>query len=322
MLGFARTAGNRPFLTKMCASLTAPLAMTRLPPLNTLRVFDAAARHLNFSRAAVELHVTHGAVSRQVAALEEDLQCTLFIRNPRGLTATDEGIRLWRATGAALEILRNATEQVRRRPTPSALRVNVPPTLAMWWLIPRMAALHVEHPELRIEISTSIEPADFESGHYDAAIRRMTTAPKGQFAERFLEGRQIPVCSPAYRDRMALTTIAALAGATLVHTRSEPHAWERWLARNHVRPTGETMTFDQLYFALQAALDSLGVALAPAALVAEQIRIGRLCALAPMQGPATTHYGLLAPRVSDKREAVRTLGAWLIRVARDAGKNG
>ena len=289
----------------------------RLPPLNALRVFDAAARHLNFSRAADELHVTHGAVSRQVAALEESLQCTLFVRHARGLTATDEGVRLSRATGAALEILRAAAEQVRRRPTPSALRVNVPPTLAMWWLIPRMAALHVDHPELRIEIGTSTDPVDFEAGTYDAAIRRIATVPRGQVGGRFLEGRQIPVCSPAYRQQMRLTTIDALASAKLVHTRSEPHAWPRWLSRNHVRHVGETMVFDQLYFALQAALDSLGVALAPLALVEGQIGLGRLCALASPDRAVAADYALLAPRVSDKAEAVRTLAEWLKRVARD-----
>ncbi len=287
--------------------------MTRLPPLNALKAFDAAARHLSFTAAAAELHVTHGAVSRQVAALEDALKVSLFVRAGRGLKLTPEGARLARGAGAAFDTLRVAVAQVSQATPAKALRVSVPPTLAMWWLIPRMSALNDAHPHLRLDLSTSTDPVDFDSGQYDAAIRRIRQVPRGLAAERFIDARPVPVCSPAYQKRHRLRTPADLARATLVMTRSEPQAWPEWLQAHRVEraPDAPVLTFEQLYFALQAALDSLGVALAPMAIVAGEIRRRRLCPLAAPEGPVSPAYALLSPRVSPHREAIRTLGAWL-----------
>lgn len=287
--------------------------MQRLPPLNAFKAFEVAARHLSFTAAAVELHVTHGAVSRQIASLEQHLEVPLFVRGARGLKLTAEGAQLARGVGAAFEMLRSAVAQLRPAGPAAALRISVPPTLAMRWLIPRMGALHQAHPRLRIEIPTSTEPVDFESDAYDAAIRRVTRAPKGMVAERFLDGRPVPVCSPAYQKQHGLRSPADLARATLIVTRSEPQAWPDWLRQHQVADLTQaaTLTFEQLYFALQAALDSLGVALAPAAVVASEIRLGRLAALAQPEGPVSPAYALLWPRASPRREAIATLGAWL-----------
>lgn len=285
--------------------------MDRLPPLNGLKAFAAAARHLSFTAAAVELHVTHGAVSRQVAALEAHLGTALFIRGARALALTESGARLARAAGAAFDILRAAAAEVGRSRAAAALRISVPPTLAMRWLIPRMGALHQAHPDLRIELSTSIEPADFGGDPYDAAIRRVGRVTTGLRAERFLDARAVPVCSPKYKKQFHLRGPADLARATLVYTRSEPQAWNTWLRRHAVPGSENVLTFDQLYFALQAALDSLGVALAPAELVANEIQRGRLCALATPQGAAPIAYALLWPRASANQAAIATLGQWL-----------
>jgi LysR family transcriptional regulator, glycine cleavage system transcriptional activator len=287
--------------------------MSRLPPLNALKAFDAAARHLSFTAAAGELHVTHGAVSRQIATLEEELQVALFVRGTRGLKLTEEGAQLARGVGAAFDTLRSAVAQVRKAGPASALRVSVPPTLAMWWLIPRMSALLHAHPHLRIDLTTSTEPVDFQRDLYDAAIRRITQVPKGMEAERFLDARPVAVCSPAYQKQHRLRTAADLVRATLIVTRSEPQAWPAWLKVHKVSRPAEapTLTFEQLYFAIQAALDSLGVALAPAALVAGEVRRGRLRALSQVEGPVAPAYALLSPRISPHREVIRTLGEWL-----------
>jgi LysR family glycine cleavage system transcriptional activator len=291
--------------------------MTRLPNLNALKAFDAAARHLRFTSAATEMNVTHGAVSRQIAALEEQLQLRLFVRGPRGLKLTEEGSQLAAAVGTAFGTLRSAVDRLRQEAPASALRVSVPPTLAMRWLIPRMSALHDAHPRLRLELSTSTEPVDFERDPYDAAIRRITKAPPGMVAERFLDARPVPVCSPGYQKENRLRAPADLARGTLILTRSEPQAWPQWLKRHAVTraPGAPTLDFEQLYFSLQAALDSLGVALAPAALMQGEIRGGRLRALAAPDGPLTLSYALLSPRVSTRREPIRTLGDWLKQAA-------
>lgn len=287
--------------------------MQRLPPLNSLKAFDAAARHLSFTAAAAELHVTHGAVSRQIATLEQELKVPLFVRGTRGLKLTEHGAQLAGAVGSAFTMLRSAVEQARQAGPASALRVSVPPTLAMRWLIPRMTALHHAHPRLRIELSTSTEPVDFERDPFDAAIRRVVRAPKGVVAERFLDGRPVPVCSPAYQKQHPLRSPADLERATLVITRSEPHTWTEWLRLHRIEraEAAATLTFEQLYFALQAALDSLGVALAPVALVEAEIAAGRLKALAGPEGQSGPWYALLSPRVSPRREAIATLSGWL-----------
>ena len=286
--------------------------MHRLPPLNSLKAFDAAARHLSFTSAAGELHVTHGAVSRQIAALEADLGVRLFTRGAKGLTLTARGEQLARTVAAAFEMLRTATSQLRQPAPGLALRVSVPPTLAMRWLIPRMGALHSQLPTLRIELTTSTQPIDFDAGEYDAAVRRIVRAPKGTAARAFLEARPVPVCSPAYAKRQRLHSPSDLARATFIVTRSEPDAWPAWLKRNNLR-TGEaqTLEFEQMYFAVQAALDSLGVALVPAALVAGEIEAGRLCMLAPPEGGCAPAYALVWPRASGRASSASMLGEWL-----------
>lgn len=297
--------------------------MSRLPPLNALKAFDAAARHLSFTAAAADLHVTHGAVSRQIATLEEELQVPLFVRTARGLRLTVEGAQLARGVGTAFDTLRSSVAQVRRAGAAPALRVSVPPTLAMWWLIPRMSALHQAHPQLRIDLTTSTDAVDFEPGLYDAAIRRIRQVPKGMVGQRFLQAGPVPVCSPAHQKQYRLRTVADLGRATLIETRSEPQAWPEWLKTRKVRRAADApaLAFEQLYFAVQAALDSLGVALAPAAIVEGEIQRGRLRTLCAPDGPSAPAYALLSPRVSPHREAIQTLGDWLESAAGQASQD-
>jgi LysR family glycine cleavage system transcriptional activator len=285
---------------------------SRLPPLNALKAFDAAARHLSFTLAASELHVTHGAVSRQVSALEAHLGIAVFVRGTRGLRLTPAGQQLARSVASAFDVLRAAVEQVRPPGEASTLRVSVPPTLAMWWLIPRLTDLR-DALRLRVDLSTSIEPVDFGAGAYDAAIRRIGTAPRGTGVRRFLDARQVPVCSPAYQKKLRLRSAADLARATLLATRSEPKAWQDWLRGRRIAGIGsvEMLEFEQLFFALQAALDSMGVAIAPDCLVALEVERGRLVRLAEPQGPVTPTYALVWPASSPHVQACRELGEWL-----------
>lgn len=288
--------------------------MKQLPPLNALRAFDAAARQLSFTRAAEELCVTHGAVSRQVAALEAHFCTTLFVRGPRTLTLTPEGQRLARATDRAFNVLRVASDALRcAQGGESSLLVSVPPSLAMWWLMPRLNALDEESGPLRVELSTSVEPVDFEFSHYDAAIRRVNAVPYGLYGECFLDGRSVPVCSPQYRARHRLDHADGMSRATLLVTRTESNAWDAWFHANRISraPRAPFKVFDQLYLALAAATDSLGVALAPIALVGESLRQGKLCIVGPEPLPSRRAYALLCPRTSRKLDTVMAFGQWL-----------
>lgn len=257
--------------------------------------------------------MTHGAVSRQVSMLEDHLRVALFVRGKRILKLTPEGAQFARRVSAAFDMLSSAAAQVGGGRSVMTLRVNFPPVFAMWWLIPRLGDLHSPRSKIAVEISTSIDAADFDSGRYDAAVRRVEEEPKGFFVDSFLDGRSIPVCSPGYRRQQKLRNAADVAGATLILTRSEPESWARWFrTQNLSRKQGAAqLTLDQMYLALQAALDSLGVALAPMALVENEIRRGRLCALARPRGPRSPMYALLAPRRSPKIEAIAELGRWL-----------
>jgi LysR family glycine cleavage system transcriptional activator len=287
--------------------------MRQLPPLNALKAFDAAARHRTFTRAADELHVTHGAVSRQVAALESHFQAALFVRGGRTLALTQEGAQLAQAVARAFDTLRSASDALQRLHEPAAtLKVSVPPSLAMWWLMPRLGALDND-PVLRIDLSTSADPPDFERGEYDAAIRRVDSVPRGLVAERFLDGRSVPVCSPQYRRRNPMHGPRDLARATLLVTRTENNAWEDWFRSMRVRrdPAAPSKVFDQLYFALVAAVDSLGVALMPLALVQEEVRKRRLWILPCEPMPPRRAYALLCPRHSPKAEVAAAFARWL-----------
>lgn len=290
--------------------------MRQLPPLNALKAFDAAARHRSFTKAADELHVTHGAVSRQVAALESHFRMALFVRGARALTLTPEGAKLANAVERAFETLRDASDALNQvQESGSTLRVSVPPSLAMWWLMPRLSELDTTQPGFRIELSTSIEPVDFEQGDYDAAIRRIDATPRGLRAERFLDGGSVPVCSPQYRQHNEVFSPQDLARAMLLVSRSENNAWPEWMRANGIRrdPDAATKVFDQLYFALVAAMDSLGVALAPIALVQAEVRKGNLCIIAGEPVPARRAYALLCPRTAPKLDAVLAFGKWLKR---------
>jgi len=290
--------------------------MRQLPPLNALKAFDAAARHRSFTKAADELHVTHGAVSRQVAALESHFHLALFVRGSRALTLTQEGTRLADAVERAFEHLREASDALHHvHASGSVLRVSVPPSLAMWWLMPRLSELDSTQPGFQIELSTSIEPVDFEQGEYDAAIRRIDATPRGLRAERFLDGGSVPVCSPQYRRHNKVFAPEDLARATLLVSRSENNAWPKWIRANGIRrdPSAAAKVFDQLYFALVAAMDSLGVALAPIALVHPEVRKGNLCIIASEPVPARRAYALLCPRTAPKLDAVLAFGRWLKR---------
>ena len=289
--------------------------MHDLPPLNAVRAFEAAARHLSLTKAGAELFVTHGAISRQVAALEEHLGVPLFVRGSRGITLTVDGSHLAMAASKAFQTLSSVTTEigVRRRTTP--FRLDVPPVFAMWWLIPRLGSLHQADPELSLDISTSIYSVDFGSGKYDAAVRRIGKPPDGLVTCSFLDARPIPVCSPRYKERYALRRFGDLARADLLSTKTEPDAWRNWLEMHKVRrePEARRLDFEQMYLALQAAIDSLGVALAPEPLVQNELAQGRLCALAKPKGPRSLVYALLVPPGAEKRREVSSLGKWLAR---------
>lgn len=261
-----------------------PGTRRRLPPLNAVRAFDAAARHASFTRAAEELGVTHGAISRQVALLEEHLGVPLFERRARRVALTPVGRDLLAGIGPALERIAQAAQAAEasaatHRAT-DAVRVNARPSFALRWLIPHLPRFVLEHPGLEPQVATSTaDPAELDEGSFDVVIRRGRRGWPSSLAPRpFLGESAIPVAAPALLAARPVRVPADLAAHTLIHCASRDGDWATWLARAGMpglRAAAE-LRFEHLQFSLQAALDGLGVALGPSALVAQDMAAGRL----------------------------------------------
>jgi LysR family transcriptional regulator, glycine cleavage system transcriptional activator len=286
----------------------------RLPPLNAIKAFEAAARLGSFTRAAEELGVTHGAISRQIRLLEDWLGAALFRRTSRNAVATEAGTELLAQAGPALDRLAEATLRLRRAaPAPDAIRVSALPTFAMRWLIPRLADFQRDHPGLALRIVTASTPAEQFRMDVEAVISGPARQP-GWVGRRFLGEARLPVLSPELMRKWPLRHPADLERHTLLHSATLPEAWPRWLAAAGVpdlKPRREQL-FEHFYFAIQAAIEGLGVVMGPLALVADELRDGRL--MAPLDEPALRSRGYFVyGRTADNDgPGIAALRDWLV----------
>ena len=284
-----------------------------LPPLNALRAFEAVARLDSVTRAAGELHVTHGAVSRQLKLLEEALGEALFVREGRGLALTPAGRRLHDAADAALSPLRSAWAELRHRPAQAPLVLGCPGSVLARWMIPRMDRLAVELPDLKLHLSASESTPDAQLSGLDAALLIAAPPWPADWEVHELAVECIgPVVSPRWPAFAQLgVTPASLLPHAVLHTASRPQAWREWAARAGV-PADELRTgtgFEHLYYLLEAAVAGMGIAIAPEPLVAHDIAAGRL--VAPWGFVATdAHWTLVAPR-RRRDPRVEALARWL-----------
>jgi DNA-binding transcriptional LysR family regulator len=193
--------------------------MRKLPPLNALRAFESAARHLSFTRAGEELSVTHGAVSRQVQALEAWLGVTLFRRLNRRVELTDAGQRYLSEIGVALDRISTASQSLRDRDAARILRVNSIPTFTMRWLIPRLSTFQMRFPRVEVRLTTSTEEIERLPDNFDVIIRGGPEIHAGFHSGRFLDESRFPVCSPALLERVPLSAPSDLHHHTLLACR-------------------------------------------------------------------------------------------------------
>lgn len=264
----------------------------KLPPLNAVRSFEAAGRHVSFTKAAIELSVTHGAVSRQVALLERWLGVALFHRSPSQLSLTEPGRAYLAEVTALIDRLAIASTHIREQATPTTLRVSSPPTFTMRWLIARMSGFQRMRPDVEIRLTTSIAPVNFTEHQYDVAIRGAHAPEPGWISEPFMTELIVPVCHVDIVEKDTLTNPADLVRHTLLSYNTEPYAWTEWLAKAGVpklKPAS-TLSFEQMYFALQAAESGLGVVLVPLFLAIDDILAGRLCTPFGLQYAMERHY--------------------------------
>ncbi|RKF31535.1 transcriptional regulator GcvA [Paraburkholderia fungorum] len=253
--------------------------MRTLPPLNALRAFEAAGRLGSFKEAAAELHVTQGAVSQHVRLLEEWLGAPLFERHNRRVALTAAAKAYLEEIGPVFEQIAQATARYGvPAPVSRTLSVNAPATFTLRWLVPRLERFRVEHADVDVRVETSNEPVESLKEIYDVIIRGGPDTFYGYLMRPFLSEERLPVCSPALLQRLPLRMPNDLQQHTLLHTTSLPRLWPDWLARAQIpalRPAA-ALTFDHFYLTLQAAIDGIGIAMGPTALVSDDLAAGRL----------------------------------------------
>ena len=271
-----------------------------LPPLNAVRAFEAAARHGSFKDAAIELGVTHGAISQQVRLLEEWLgPPALFRRLSRRVVITPSGAALLAEFSPTLDRIATVVHQHRGRggASPAAvLRVNALATFSLRWLLPRLTLFRAEHPDIEVRLTTSNDQLDALPEPFDIVIRGGPDTFDGFVSRRLLSERRLPVCKPSLAEELPLRDVADLSQHTLLHVTTMPRLWRDWLAAaGHAgMAPASSLTFDHFYLTIQAAIDGLGVAMGPTALVADDLAAGRLVTPFPTVSlPARSYFAYL-----------------------------
>lgn len=283
--------------------------MTELPPLKSLRVFEAAARHLSFTTAADELCVTQGAVSQQVRVLEDALGVKLFRREHRELRLTAAGERYVLSVREALRVIRAATAELQRERQPGRLTLSCLPSFAHKWLMPRLGDFIETHPEISLRIHTSFEVVDLARDGVDCAIRHGPGGYEGLFAEVLLTEELTPMCSPATAAR--LSHPEDLTGETLL--RDFGTEWPDWLAQAGLEAKHFKMGAEFLdsAMAMQAAIDGRGVILGHTALARDDLEAGRLVAPFEARVPYDCAHWFVCLPGRESAAEVSALRNWL-----------
>ncbi len=272
--------------------------MARPIPLGALRVFESAARLGSFKLAAAELSVTPGAISRQIAALELRLKRPLFERHNREVKLTHAGRGYFNEIRPALARIDVASQKLAQRPARRTVCVDATPTFALHWLIPRLSDFNASHPGVDVELSTSIGPLD-RTPRFDWFIRRDPGHFRGLKGEAFLTEHARVVASPALKGVRRLKRPADLAQHRLITIKARTDLWPTWFAAQSL--DGEhfvnRIELDQTIFAIQAALEGLGVAVLPELFVANLLKVGSLvCPLGEAPVVTGSYYLLTLKR--------------------------
>lgn len=283
----------------------------QIPPLNAIKAFDAAGRHLNFRAAAAEINVTQGAVAQQVRALEAHLGLRLFERHHRGLAFTGPGRAYHEQVARAFVLLQDATANL--RPEPTKVTISVTPTFASKWLIPNLPSFTADHPDIDLRILATESVLSFHSDGVDLAVRQ-AVPPFGAGLDAKLIFHQdiVALCAPELAAGANLPLAPeAIREMTLLHdTHNLWPAFLKHVAGIELDPAPRGLRFSQTSLSIDAALAGQGIALASRFLVAREIAAGRL--VQPIAGVmrAESDFYLLAQRTPNRRQAVRAAIDW------------
>jgi LysR family glycine cleavage system transcriptional activator len=299
--------------------------LRRLPSLNALKAFEAAARHESFTKAADELAVTQGAVSHQVKALESELGLRLFNRERQRLIITDAGRSYLEVVRDAFDRLAVGTNRLLQLQKSGALTVTTSPNFATKWLVHRLGRFVEAHPDIDLRVSASLQHVDFAREDIDLAIRHGDGQWPGLSVTRLRAEELFPVCSPKLmRGRGALRTPADVARHTLLHV-NDRRDWSAWLEAAGVAASGidRGPIFNQASMAIDAAIDGQGIALARTALAAWDLCAGRLVRPFALALKAPYAYWIVCPKPTAELPKIKTFRDWLLaEAAEDARRLG
>lgn len=293
------------------------LAVDRLPPLNAVRAFESAARHLSITLASIELNVTPGAVSRQVQLLEDFVGVPLLLRGHREISLTPAGAQYFRTVNKSIEQIREATQLIKGGDTRKPLKVRCYTTFAMRWLIPRLSSFHATHPKVRVVLTTSLEMVDFKREDLDCAVR----LGDGKWSEvnsyRLVSNILAPVCSPVLgKSGPRLKKPLDLRHFNLLHSIARADDWKYWLEycgiADKVDPYSG-LTYQSSAMVYSAALEGHGVAMAQLFLVEDDLNSGKLVRpFTEIVDMGDYTYYLLTPSGRKESTPMKQFRIWLL----------
>lgn len=292
----------------------------QIPPLNALRAFEATARNGSLTRAAQELRVTQGAISRHVSQLEAWLGVTLCARMRRGIELTVEGAAYAAVLRAAFDQIETQTRLIRDRPSENTLRIKLPPTFAIRWFVPRLAHFHGLNRHIDVQITTSHQSVDFERDDVDVCIHWGDAPLPSVHCLKLFGEILLPVCSPdLFRAHPPLNAPADLSRHVLLCSMHRPDHWPIWLraANVHGIDGNNGLKFENSALAYQAAVDKLGVVMAQRAFVEEDLRTGRLVAPLSLRVGTANAYYLAYPRSRGATPVIRAFERWIVQQSKE-----
>lgn len=289
-------------------------------PLNALRAFEAAARHLSFKNAANELSVTPAAVSQLIRSLEATLGVKLFKRSARALSLTPVAKKALQNLEGGFEQLELAVNILQDTETDPILRVATSPSFASKWLVPRIASFYNEHHDATVKVSSGMALTDFKNDEVDIAIRYGGGNYKGVFVEELLRETVFPVCAPSLLEEKTISRPEDLSHVTIIHDDSfsddmSAPSWAMWLKAAGINQLDgqRALHFDHHGLAIEAAVAGRGVVMARSAIAEEDLKAGRLVRLFDQAVSIDFAHFIVCPEDKVKEEKIKVFIDWLRR---------
>lgn len=289
-----------------------------LPPLNPLRVFEAAARHIHFTRAAEELGITQAAVSRQISTLEQWLDVKLFERHHNGLSLTTAGSQYLESLRPAFDIVSESTSRMLAKSIQSKIVMRSFATFALMWLMPRLARFREEHPDIQIDLLISVASIEMQREQADLIVTYADSEPEDGVARRLFPDVIVPVCSPRLLNPDAPVSSAAdLRRFTLLHSRYRPDDWHDWISyAGDGLVASPGIIFGSSTLTYQAAKEGLGLAMGQVRFLGAELASGSLVIPFDKRLERNASYFLVHSKRATHDERVTILRDWIVNEAR------